>query len=303
MGRAKKAAATVRACKSLVRRYKEESELARFRVRYYEALFPWLQEYVDKDIDEELIAIKQSRENASSINAAAEDDPVKGWLSDGEFRALSSLERNQRALDNWRRSRNKSNWEVGRDYERFVGQNFEREGYRVLYTGALEGREDMGRDVIASRQDEVIIVQCKYWSSEKTIHEKHIFQLYGTCVEYLITKTNQAPKSRPVKFDTEVGNKLRIVPRLVTSTCVSDKAKIMAKLLGVEIVEQFKLDPIYPIIKCNISKVTGEKIYHLPFDQQYDKTVIDFENGEFYARSVDEAESSGFRRAWRFRGH
>jgi hypothetical protein len=28
------------------------------------------------------------------------------------------------------------------------------------------------------------------------------------------------------------------------------------------------------MIKCNISKRSGEKIYHLPFDQQYDKVKI-----------------------------
>ncbi|MEY3495804.1 MAG: hypothetical protein RJA80_26 [Actinomycetota bacterium] len=31
----------------------------------------------------------------------------------------------------------------------------------------------------------------------------------------------------------------------------------------------------YPVIKCNIAS-NGEKIYHLPFDQQYDKTLIKY---------------------------
>ena len=30
----------------------------------------------------------------------------------------------------------------------------------------------------------------------------------------------------------------------------------------------------YPMIKCNISPKDGEKIYHLPMDQQYDRVVI-----------------------------
>jgi hypothetical protein len=54
----------------------------------------------------------------------------------------------------------------------------------------------------------------------------------------------------------------------------------------------------YPQIKCNISS-TGEKIYHLPFDQQYYNTIIDKE-GEFYAWNVGEAERAGFRRARKY---
>ena len=52
----------------------------------------------------------------------------------------------------------------------------------------------------------------------------------------------------------------------------------------------------YPRIKCNINN--GEKIYHLPFDQQYDRTQIK-NNGEFYAFTVKEAILKGFKRAKR----
>ena len=56
------------------------------------------------------------------------------------------------------------------------------------------------------------------------------------------------------------------------------------------------------MIKCNISPTTQERIYHLPFDQQYDKAVIGNVPGEFYADTVAEAEAAGFRRAFRWRG-
>ena len=56
------------------------------------------------------------------------------------------------------------------------------------------------------------------------------------------------------------------------------------------------------MIKCNINQTTGEKIYHLPFDQQYDKCIITPETGEFYAMTVAEAEEAGFRRAMRWKG-
>jgi len=69
--------------------------------------------------------------------------------------------------------------------------------------------------------------------------------------------------------------------------------------LGIRVEQEKPLEK-YPIIKCNISN-DGEKIYHLPFDQQYDKTIIS-KPGEFYAETVKESMDKGFRRAWRWTG-
>ncbi|MBO7296469.1 MAG: hypothetical protein J6V39_04335, partial [Clostridia bacterium] len=55
----------------------------------------------------------------------------------------------------------------------------------------------------------------------------------------------------------------------------------------------------YPLIRCNIGK-DGSKIYYMPFDLQYDTVVISPERGEFYADTVAEAESRGFRHAYRW---
>ena len=85
---------------------------------------------------------------------------------------------------------------------------------------------------------------------------------------------------------------------LITSTTLSKKAKCFADALKVHYRENCQLDR-YPIIKCNINN--GMKIYHLPFDQQYDNTKIK-EVGEFYAMPVKEAEDAGFRRAYRWYG-
>ena len=57
----------------------------------------------------------------------------------------------------------------------------------------------------------------------------------------------------------------------------------------------------FPRIKCNINN-DGEKIYHLPFDQQYDRVQI-INDGEMYATTVTEAEEAGFRRAYRWHGN
>ncbi|OGV47963.1 MAG: hypothetical protein A2017_21260 [Lentisphaerae bacterium GWF2_44_16] len=61
----------------------------------------------------------------------------------------------------------------------------------------------------------------------------------------------------------------------------------------------------FPRIKCNIGKdESGNivKIYHLPMDQQYDKTRI-LGHGECFAFTVQEAVKKGFRRAKKYYGN
>jgi hypothetical protein len=86
----------------------------------------------------------------------------------------------------------------------------------------------------------------------------------------------------------------------VTSTKLSDRAKQFANELQIKIVEDLPLEH-YPCIKCNVSRINGTKIYHLPFDQQYDRTIIEEERNEYYVETVKEAESLGFRRAFRWK--
>lgn len=97
------------------------------------------------------------------------------------------------------------------------------------------------------------------------------------------------------------GTSKPVRPVLVTTYQLSDEARRFAEHLKVEVKEFFELKP-YPMIKCNISHVDGEKIYHLPMDQQYDKVIVGDREGEFYASTVKEAESAGFRRAFRWKG-
>lgn len=265
--------------------------VARYRLEYYEKLFPWIVEYIGDDVPDTSVDVSGSQVEDT-------DDPVKAWLNDAEYRNLSVADRNQLALDRWRFSK-KARWQIGRDYERFIGYNYETLGYDVTFTGAIEGLQDMGRDVIARRGAELRVIQCKYWSQEKTIHEKHIFQLFGSALEYAF---------RLGTFDdvnqlSLLGGSIKttgVKAVLYTSTKISDVAKEVAKKLHVECNENVRISD-YPLIKCNISLRDGEKIYHLPFDQQYDRTKIKAGGGEKYVYTIAEAEQAGFRRAWKWR--
>lgn len=260
--------------KSLSKETKEYTrELAELRLKlaYIEDMYPNINDLFEPGFNGEDDFELETKENT---------DRVRLFLSPEEYRELSTTEKNQLALDRYVEQR-KSKWQIGRDYEMYVGHKLEAEGYAVKYTGIIDNLEDMGRDLIAIKGGKALIVQCKNWSQEKTIHEKHVFQLYGTLVLYRL--------DNPM-FEAE--------GVFVTTTKLSDKARAVAKELDIEIVEQLPLGD-FPRIKCNVNRTTGEKIYHLPFDQQYDNTVINEKDGEFYAFTVKEAEDNGFRRAWR----
>ena len=131
-----------------------------------------MREYVGFNSDELIKSIYTSN------NAAEEEDPVSFYITKSEFENLSPCERNQRALDRyWKRD--KDPWQIGRDYERYIGHLYELKGYKVEYHGIERVKEDLGRDLICINGNVIEIVQCKYWSSQKGIpvRENHITQL------------------------------------------------------------------------------------------------------------------------------
>jgi DUF2075 family protein len=265
----------------LRREAEKEKKIAQYLVEYYENVAPFL-----LDLKEEVdIATEEERELLKEYSEEELEDEVTHYLTKEEYRKLPSIERNQMALDRfWRR--HKSKWLIGRLYERYVGYLYEKEGYDVDYVGIFRGFEDLGRDLICQKGDEFVVIQCKNWAEFRTIYEKHIFQFFGTVFQY-----KDENKDRKVKAI------------FYTSTTLSDLARRFSKELGIELKENFKFDKQYPSVKCNVSRIDGTKIYHLPFDQQYDKTKIEPEKGEFYCKTVKEAEEAGFRRAFRYKGN
>lgn len=277
-----KAAEQVREVASQRRVAEKLYRVLKYQLEYYENLFPWLVDFKGEDIDDLIIQIMGKRQRGREEIEEPEDKVVV-LTTEGERETLSRQELFQRALDRWWQ-KPKSKWGIGRDYERYIGYLYESKGYSVYYQGIVEGLADLGRDLICVKDNSAEVVQCKRWSKEKQIHEKHIFQLYGTVVAYKI--------DHPGK---------QVFACFVTSTTLSDRARQFANELRIKILEGHPLEH-YPCIKCNVSQRDGTKIYHLPFDQQYDRTLIEEERNECYVETVKEAEALGFRRAFRWRG-
>lgn len=194
---------------------------------------------------------------------------------------VNSSEKLQLALNRWK-NRKKDEWDIGVEYERYIGYRLECEGFKVQYIGATQGKNDMGRDLIATKIGVSLVIQCKRWSKEKTIHEKHIFQLHGSTA--VLSAQNPENTYKAV---------------FITTTTLSETAKKCAEICNVTVVELLPMAD-YPMIKCNFNK-DGEKIYHLPFDPQYDKIVISKNKKSCYAWTIKEAEGLGFRHAYHWR--
>lgn len=248
---------------------------AEYQLAYLLELYPTLQDVIDAEFSELDISYEQ----------ITDYDPARRYMERAEWDKLSEVERNQLALDRYVESRKKSKWQIGRDYELYCGYCYEQQGFTVDYYGSFHGLEDLGRDLIVKKGNDTRIVQCKYWSKTKQIHENHIMQLYGSVIEY------------------NLENNANATGILVTNIVLSKKAKEFARILGIAYKENMKLGD-FPRIKCNIG--VGEfgertKIYHLPFDQQYDVTKVHGKD-EFMALTVAEAEKAGFRRAYKWHG-
>lgn len=255
----------------------EQAKIAVYQLEYLKALYPALDDVLETDYKE--LTFK---------NEIPEYDPIRNYISKEEWNLLSESEKNQLALDNYIKSHTKTNWQIGRDYELYIAYIYRSNGYEVDTFGSYMGIEDLGRDLIAKKDNKIEIVQCKYWSHEKTIHEKHIFQLFGTLVSYRIEHSLKYNNSKGV---------------FITNIALSPMAKQVAEILKIDVNENIPLGD-FPRIKCNINYDEfgiKTKIYHLPMDQQYDSVKIT-KNDECYAFTVAEAESKGFRRAYRWSG-
>lgn len=277
----------VRELKAQTKIQLEKFRLIQYKLEAIIQLFPDLEGYMESFED-----IKEL-DNADNLQSFQDDfDRTQNFLSKEEYLGLNEVERNQMALDRYAQGK-KSKWQIGRDYEMSCGYMLKNEGFLVNYFGIEQRIKDLGRDLIAVRDNTHYIVQCKYWSKQKVIHEKHITQLFGTTIEYELEKLDELRLIQPFE---------KVVPMFMTNISLSDTARKFAKRLGVEVREQVEMKE-FPRIKCNSGKdEKGQitKIYHLPFDQQYDRTVVS-NIGDTYAFTVKEAVDNGYRRAFRYR--
>lgn len=277
------------------REAEKAARIANYLLDYCRYLAPWLDEYISLEVGELDEIIKEIHLSWEKKEREF-DEEVKRHFGP-KYEGLTPTEKLRKKLDWYWQKPNKSKWQIGRDYERYIGYLYETKGWNVYYHGK-KGYEDLGRDLICRKDETTEIVQCKYWAREKIIHEKHVYYLFGTTVEYFLE--NFGGEDLQIALFPGLVRKRNVIPKLVTTIEVSPKAEQVAKILGV-LTEKIPFEH-YPSVKCNVSRRTGEKIFHLPFDQQYDTALIEEERLECYVGTIVEAEARGFRHAYRWKG-
>jgi len=167
--------------------------------------------------------------------------------------------------------------EVGLRYEQYIGYLYEEKGCEVIYNGATKGKNDGGIDLIVKIKKKTLIVQCKNIRRKNNIHENVVNQLNTVYQKYA--------KKNPRE---------EVSPMLITTHDNLDKEAMESleifNILHTIIPMTYK----YPMIKCNINKTSGAKIYHLPIDGQYKYIKIRRKQGNFYSWNPSEAERYGF---------
>lgn len=282
---AKVSADKVKELRNKSRNYIEQYKEMLYKYEFLLKTFPELEKYVD-----DYEALKNISKCTSYSEVEENTDRASEYLSKDEWIKMPVDERNQLALDRYK-EREKSNWVIGIEYEMYIDYLLREKGFSTIHCGVNDGLNDLGRDIIAKKNGKYYVIQCKNWSRRREIHENVVCQLFGTAIEYKIEREEYMPLFR---WDEKV------FPVLYTTTELSKTAMKFADKLGVQIIIKEKGE--YPMIKCNIGR-NGEKIYHLPFDQQYYKVLIEEEKGEFYAWTVKEAVGKGFRRAYKYSGY
>ena len=262
----------------------EKAKTLEYQIETLKEYFPFIDDYSDSIFEE-----NYDFNHYTSPDNLKDTDQALRFLSPAEYKNLPAQERNQLALERYLNGK-QSPQTIGKWYEMYVGFLYEKKGWTVEYHGLNEGLQDLGRDLICTspNKDKVLVIQAKCWAKHKPIRERHVFQLFGTT--QLLKKSHHTTKSKSQVFEMQI----------VTSSELSDVAKKAADSLGISVWSNLKLDKNFPLIKCNINASTKEKIYHLPFDQQYEKTKISKNKGEFFALTCAEAEAAGFRRAFKF---
>lgn len=76
-------------------------------------------------------------------------------------------------------------------YEKFVGQLYESEGYKVEYRMSL-GYRDRGIDLICENDTEIIYIQCKFWNS--WIGHNALNNILYTASSFLYKQENKGKK-------------------------------------------------------------------------------------------------------------
>lgn len=105
------------------------------------------------------------------------------------FKILETMVDDYSKFDKDRKEKtNKEKIKKGHDFERYVAEHYKSIGYEVSLNGIIHGKKDNGIDIICSKENELILVQCKNWKENSKYKVTHLIlkAFIGCCSEYVI---------------------------------------------------------------------------------------------------------------------
>ena len=179
-----------------------------------------------------------------------------------------------------RRSSDEAKADYGRQYERFVGYQFEKRGFCVNYQGIRKGLEDGGLDLVARDPRIIRLVQCKRW--RMPVNSDVISRLQGA-VERFVFEERQGKSS-------VMRTSIRGV--LATTGEVDEDAKKLAEHFGIYLMPSLQFES-YPAIKAQRITADGGR-FLLPFSSGYDQMRMNLNAGDCFQQSIRGAFLNGF---------
>lgn len=76
------------------------------------------------------------------------------------------------------------NKQKGDRYELQIGKYYQNLGYKVYFKGINEGFSDGGIDLIAYKDNDVLLIQCKNWEHTQ-VKQEHLRIFLGDCAAYI----------------------------------------------------------------------------------------------------------------------
>jgi len=81
---------------------------------------------------------------------------------------------------------------AGDNYEKEVGKYYESFGYNIVYNGLEKGYLDEGIDLIATKEDKTLLIQCKNWKNS-LITMKEIYKFLNNCSNFISKRNFETP--------------------------------------------------------------------------------------------------------------
>lgn len=77
---------------------------------------------------------------------------------------------------------------AGNEYEKYIAEKYKEKNFTINYNGINKSYKDNGIDLIAFKENKIILIQCKNWkvSEYEQLSDKEFRLFFGDCFQYIL---------------------------------------------------------------------------------------------------------------------